>query len=214
METNERGMIDEEDGSVGVNHDPDPAVPSSINPSQNEGREEQNHDGCLVTSLQVDSAARSRNSKMESKGGDAEDVDGNEEAATNPSTTACMNGSNCNTTGTPNGSKGKDTHGPTCPPPLSAGPCHPGDVLDSFGSQCLDYVSDSQLNSVMFLDEEVVENHGCLGSTECDEDATHLICGLIRELSSVNRTVMVTYRQLENVRRSSKGTKGLHTQRI
>ncbi|XP_015258882.1 PREDICTED: uncharacterized protein LOC107103624 [Cyprinodon variegatus] len=67
----------------------------------------------------------------------------------------------------------------------------PGDLLSS---GCLDYVSDSQLNTIPLIEEESD------GSSRL-EDATELICGLIRELSSMNRKVMVAHRELENLRR-------------
>ncbi|XP_007570266.1 uncharacterized protein LOC103150533 isoform X1 [Poecilia formosa] len=68
---------------------------------------------------------------------------------------------------------------------------------NSSGSGVVDYVSDSQLNTIVLIEEmkEVPDPSGHL------EDATELICGLIRELSSLNRKVMVAHRELENLRR-------------
>nr|XP_023696783.1 uncharacterized protein LOC111858863 isoform X1 [Paramormyrops kingsleyae] len=57
------------------------------------------------------------------------------------------------------------------------------------------FLSDSQLNSV------------ALGELERDqptgkqEDATHLLCGLVTELSTLNRMVMAAHRELESLRR-------------
>ncbi|XP_032419730.1 uncharacterized protein LOC116720531 [Xiphophorus hellerii] len=68
---------------------------------------------------------------------------------------------------------------------------------DSSGSGVLDYVSDSQLNTIALI-EEMKEGPDPSGHLE---DATELICGLIRELSSLNRKVMVAHRELENLRR-------------
>ncbi|KAK6300811.1 hypothetical protein J4Q44_G00289090 [Coregonus suidteri] len=66
-------------------------------------------------------------------------------------------------------------------------------VVDPFGALALDYVSDSQLNTITLTEEE-----------EGEEDATELVCGLIRELSSLNRVVMATHRELETLRRGNK----------
>ncbi|KAM4750406.1 uncharacterized protein FYW61_002355 [Anableps anableps] len=68
---------------------------------------------------------------------------------------------------------------------------------ESSGSECLDYVSDSQLNTIVLIEERKEEPD----PSDCLEDATELICGLIRELSSLNRKVMVAHRELENLRR-------------
>ncbi|XP_054896876.1 uncharacterized protein si:ch211-286b5.2 [Poeciliopsis prolifica] len=68
---------------------------------------------------------------------------------------------------------------------------------NSSGSGVLNYVSDSQLNNIVFI-EEMKEGPDPLGHLE---DATELMCGLIRELSSLNRKVMVAHRELENLRR-------------
>ncbi|XP_067876900.1 uncharacterized protein [Heterodontus francisci] len=38
-------------------------------------------------------------------------------------------------------------------------------------------------------------------STEEEEDATHVVCGLINELSKINRIIMITHRELESMRR-------------
>ncbi|XP_043970261.1 uncharacterized protein si:ch211-286b5.2 isoform X1 [Gambusia affinis] len=65
------------------------------------------------------------------------------------------------------------------------------------GSGVLDDVSDSQLNTIVLI-EEMKEGPDPSGHLE---DATELICGLIRELSSLNRKVMVAHRELENLRR-------------
>ncbi|XP_047222474.1 uncharacterized protein si:ch211-286b5.2 [Girardinichthys multiradiatus] len=71
------------------------------------------------------------------------------------------------------------------------------DPEDSSGPGCIDYVSDSQLNTIVIIEEREAQpdSQGRL------EDATELVCGLIRELSSLNRIVMVAHRELENLRR-------------
>ncbi|XP_056227808.1 uncharacterized protein LOC130166302 isoform X2 [Seriola aureovittata] len=78
------------------------------------------------------------------------------------------------------------------------------DTTDPYGSGSLDYVSDSQLNTIVLIEEVLMEKEADAGSSDCHEDATDLICGLIRELSSLNRKVMATHRELENLRRGSK----------
>ncbi|RVE75808.1 hypothetical protein OJAV_G00002270 [Oryzias javanicus] len=76
-----------------------------------------------------------------------------------------------------------------------------GSGRDSHGARgCSDYVSDSQLNTIVFT-EELMEDEYCL------EDATELLCGIISELSSVNRRVMAAHRELENLRRSRKASR-------
>ncbi|XP_054599971.2 uncharacterized protein [Nothobranchius furzeri] len=73
-------------------------------------------------------------------------------------------------------------------------------------SDDLDYVSDSQLNTIVLVDEKMMEKEpekedpdpsGCL------KDASELICGLIRELSSLNQKVMGAHREVEKLRRKS-----------
>ncbi|XP_036795790.1 uncharacterized protein LOC118936517 isoform X1 [Oncorhynchus mykiss] len=68
-------------------------------------------------------------------------------------------------------------------------------VVDPFGVLPLDDVSDSQLNTITLTEKEEEEGH---------EDATELVCGLIRELSYLNRVVMATHRELESLRRGNK----------
>ncbi|XP_059203165.1 FK506-binding protein 5-like [Centropristis striata] len=80
------------------------------------------------------------------------------------------------------------------------------DSSDPFGSGNLDYVSDSQLNTIFLTEEEEMEREED-DSPDGPEDATDLICGLIRELSSLNRKVMAAHRELENLRRSSKSSR-------
>ncbi|XP_068448685.1 uncharacterized protein [Clinocottus analis] len=110
---------------------------------------------------------------------------------------------------TPGESEMKDNGGsgiePGAGPSVNAEPLQTRDTTDLFGSGYLDYVSDSQLNTII-LNEEQVEREEDFGSPD-HEDATDLICGLIRELSSLNRKVMATHRELENQRRSSKSSR-------
>ncbi|XP_061736600.1 uncharacterized protein LOC133538810 [Nerophis ophidion] len=67
------------------------------------------------------------------------------------------------------------------------------------------FVSDTQLNNISFIQDEAAKED----EDECSEDATQLVCGLIRELSFLNRTVMAAHRELENMRRSRKNSRKL-----
>ncbi|KAM9769792.1 uncharacterized protein ACNS7B_005779 [Menidia menidia] len=86
-------------------------------------------------------------------------------------------------------------------------PALTGNQDDSHGPGWLDYVSDSQLNTIDLNEQEVVQKQEAAASHQGLEDASELICGLIRELSSLNRTVMVAHRELENLRRTSKASR-------
>ncbi|KAI3352889.1 hypothetical protein L3Q82_019463, partial [Scortum barcoo] len=97
----------------------------------------------------------------------------------------------CEAAVTPTGSERKDSCDPdgepgAGPSTLNAKHLQTSDTSDPFGSEYLDYVSDSQLNTITLADELVIEREEGLGSPDCHEDATDLICGLIRELSSLN----------------------------
>ncbi|XP_029008751.1 uncharacterized protein LOC114856953 isoform X2 [Betta splendens] len=84
-----------------------------------------------------------------------------------------------------------------------------GDTMEPFGSQHFDDVSDSQLNSIALMEEKRMGKEEDAGFSSCPQDttnhkdATNLVCGLIRELSSLNRKVMAAHRELENLRRGS-----------
>ncbi|KAM8878416.1 uncharacterized protein AB9W97_014269 isoform 2-T2 [Spinachia spinachia] len=110
---------------------------------------------------------------------------------------------------TPSGSEIKDTWDSDGEPGAgsSTGNAEPPQT-DPFGSGYFDYVSDSQLNTIILTEEEVMEREEDVCSPDL-EDATDLICGLVKELSALNRRVMVTHRELENLRRSksSRGCK-------
>ncbi|XP_076584012.1 uncharacterized protein LOC143319185 [Chaetodon auriga] len=93
-----------------------------------------------------------------------------------------------------------------CEAAVSPGGSERKNSTDPFGYGHLDYVSDSQLNAIALSEEEVMEREEDLGSPHC-HDASDLVCGLIRELSSLNRTVMASHRELQNLRRSSKSSR-------
>ncbi|XP_048870724.1 uncharacterized protein si:ch211-286b5.2 [Brienomyrus brachyistius] len=57
------------------------------------------------------------------------------------------------------------------------------------------FLSDSQLNSAVLSEPERDQ------ATGQQQDATHLLCGLVTELSTLNRMVMAAHRELENLRR-------------
>eukprot|EP00066_Takifugu_rubripes_P021496 XP_011610762.1 PREDICTED: uncharacterized protein LOC105417633 [Takifugu rubripes] len=75
-------------------------------------------------------------------------------------------------------------------------------LTDTADLQFLDYVSDSQLNTIALTEDLMMEAD--LHSPECP-DVTDLMRGLIQELSSLNQKVMAAHRDLENLHRSSKG---------
>ncbi|KAK9539808.1 hypothetical protein VZT92_002302 [Zoarces viviparus] len=181
---------DGEDGSAAVVQSP--AFTFSSNTTQSE--ETEKRDAIEAAPLQV---SRTREEELT---GDAEDDDGAEAGA---SSTHTQSGGLsavqlCEAAVTPGGPEKKDSWDSDGEP--GAGPSTVN-TTDPFGSGYLDDVSDSQLNAIILTEEVVME--------EDHEDATDLICGLIRELSSLNRTVMATHRELENRRRrSSKSSRG------
>ncbi|KAK5899783.1 hypothetical protein CesoFtcFv8_009218 [Champsocephalus esox] len=196
---------DGEDGSAAA-EDQSPAITFYSNPTQNE--ETENGDAMEAAVLQVNSDTRTSEKKEELTGGAGDGA----EAGASP-TDPQSGGSNtvklCEAAAPPSGSERKDSvsDGTTCDGDKehSAGSTEPlqtWDTTDPFGSGYLDYVTDSQLNTISLSEVDVMEEED-LGSPD-HEDATELICGLIRELSSLNRKVMATHRDLENLRRSSK----------
>ncbi|KAL3996065.1 tripartite motif-containing protein 35 [Sarotherodon galilaeus] len=168
--------------------------------------------------LQVDSVTGTRDEKEEGMNGNVFSGDGADKDASCSHT--LMGGLNCGsvelceTAATPSVSERKDSRDPDEP---AAGPSavHADRLqtlsltADSFGSGCLDYVSDSQLNTIVLIEDEMMQKEEDPDSSDCDEDGTDLICGLIRELSSLNRRVMAAHRELESLRRSSKGSRNL-----
>ncbi|XP_054635510.1 uncharacterized protein LOC129182892 [Dunckerocampus dactyliophorus] len=74
-------------------------------------------------------------------------------------------------------------------------------MADSLASGGLDFVSDTQLNSIALIEEQTTK--------EEDEDATELMCGLIRELSFLNRTVMAAHREIDSMRRARKNSRSV-----
>ncbi|XP_034388049.1 uncharacterized protein LOC117730437 [Cyclopterus lumpus] len=198
-------MQDREDRSAAVQS---PAITCSSHTTQRE--ETENWDAIEAASLQVSSVTRTREEELTGDAGD----DGVAEAGA--SSTHTQSGGpkavqHCEAAGTPSGSEMKDNcdsdgepgAGPSSvnsEPPLTR------DTTDPFGSGSLDYVSDSQLNTIILSEEVLMERE----DRDCPdhEDATDLICGLIRELSTLNRKVMATHRELENRRRSSKSSRG------
>ncbi|XP_051241096.1 uncharacterized protein LOC127354861 isoform X2 [Dicentrarchus labrax] len=190
-----------------------PAISFYSNPTQSEGAE--NQDEIQAAPLHVNNVTRTRDEKKEELTDDAGDGNRAEAAASSTDTRSgllnCGSGELCKAAVTPSGSERKDSK--WCDPDDEPGPStlnteHPQtvDTPDPFGSGYLDYVSDSQLNTISLAEEEVMEGEEDLGYPDCP-DATDLICGLIRELSSINQKVMATHRELENLRRSDKGSK-------
>ncbi|XP_076741250.1 uncharacterized protein LOC101465306 isoform X3 [Maylandia zebra] len=166
--------------------------------------------------LQVDSVTGTRDEKEEEISGNVFSGDGADKNVSCSHTQ--MGGLNCGSVeicesaATPSVSERKDSCDPDEP---AAGPSavHADRsqtlslTADSFGSGCLDYVSDSQLNTIILIEDEAMQKEEDPDSSDCDEDGTDLICGLIRELSSLNRRVMAAHRELESLRRSSKSSR-------
>ncbi|XP_028446487.1 uncharacterized protein LOC114563802 isoform X1 [Perca flavescens] len=190
---------DGEDGSALVNQSP--AFTFDSNPTENE--ETENWDAIKAALLQVNGATRAKDEKKEELTADAGDSDGPEAVALSTDTRSAEFTAVelCEAAVTPSGSGRKDTGDCDDKPE----PPQTRDTADPFGSGYLDYVSDSQLNTIVMT--EVMEKEEDLGSADCHEDATDLICGLVRELSSLNRKVMATHRELENLRRGSKASR-------
>ncbi|XP_042285413.1 uncharacterized protein LOC121909082 [Thunnus maccoyii] len=185
---------------------------SYANPSQNEETEKQK-DGSEAAPLQVCSVTITRNGTKEEMTGDAGDGDRAKAGASSTDTQQegfnCGSLELCRAAETPGSSEREGSCDPehATSPTMNVEDPQTRDTTDPFGPGCLDYVSDSQLNTIVWIEEEVMDKDGDLGSSHCNEDATDLICGLIRELSSLNRTVMATHRELENLRRGSKSSR-------
>ncbi|XP_049423462.1 uncharacterized protein LOC125883277 [Epinephelus fuscoguttatus] len=191
-----------EDGSAVI--DQSPAITFYSNPTQNE--ETENPDAAKAAPVSVNGVIGTRHeSKRELVG----------EAGAS-STSRCSGGFKavelCKAAVTPSGSERKDScnyadEPGAGPSTVNAEPPETQDSSDPFGSGCLDYVSDSQLYTIVLTEEEVMERDEEPGSPDHHEDATQLICGLITELSSLNRKVMAAHRELESLRRSSKSSR-------
>ncbi|XP_048103922.1 cyclic nucleotide-gated cation channel beta-1 isoform X1 [Alosa alosa] len=82
---------------------------------------------------------------------------------------------------------------------ITPDPCHDPDPFDPLS---VNTVSDSQLNDIT-LNMEMEDQH-VPESSRSHKDATELVCGLIRELSSLNRTIMAAHRELESFRRGNR----------
>uniref|UniRef100_UPI003AAB64DA uncharacterized protein n=1 Tax=Centroberyx gerrardi TaxID=166262 RepID=UPI003AAB64DA len=193
-----------------------PATGFSTKTPQSEGTEREQQEGNQAAPLQVDSVAGTRDGRVERMGGEARDGDGADAGAssthTGPGGISCGSEELFKAAVTPSGPEGKGNCGPDDNPGTGLSPVsteHPQtrDAPDPFGSGSLYYVSDSQLNNIVLIEEEVMEADGGLGASDCHEDATDLVCGLIRELSSLNRTVMATHRELESLRRGNKASR-------
>ncbi|XP_030597995.1 uncharacterized protein LOC115788989 [Archocentrus centrarchus] len=171
-----------------------------------------NWDAVEAPLLQVKSVTGTRDEKKEEMSGDVVGGDGADEGAscsrTQPGGLKCGSVELREAAATPSVSERKDSRDSDEP---AAGPstahaehAQTLDTADSFGRGCLDYVSDSQLNTIVLIEDEMMWKDEGPDSSDRHEDATDLICGLTRELASLNRKVMATYRELQSLRRSSK----------
>ncbi|KAJ8363041.1 hypothetical protein SKAU_G00118720 [Synaphobranchus kaupii] len=79
-------------------------------------------------------------------------------------------------------------------------PCHDPDT----GPEPPISPSDSQLNNIALSEMEDSPTPDC---ADRQEDASELVCGLIKELSFLNRTVMAAHRELDNIRRGNRTPK-------
>ncbi|CAK6973452.1 uncharacterized protein LOC121909082 [Scomber scombrus] len=202
-EIHQKQMEDGEDGRAEVET-------CHTDPSQNEETEKQKG-GSEAAPHQVCSVTMTKDEKKEETTGHAGDGDRAEAGASSADTQPeGFNGGSVVAV-TPGSSVeascGPDDEPAPCLSAMNVEDPKTRDTTDQFGSGCLDYVSDSQLNTIVWTEEELTDKNGSLGCSDCNEDATDLICGLIRELSSLNRTVMATHRELENLRRGSKSSR-------
>ncbi|XP_063739985.1 break repair meiotic recombinase recruitment factor 1-like isoform X1 [Eleginops maclovinus] len=202
---------DREDGSA---EDRRPAITLYSSPTQNE--EAENGDAMEAAVLLENSETRTSKNKEELTGGDGDGAEasagdgaGAGASPTDPRSGGLSTVELCEAAALPGGSLMKDSvsDGTNLQSENVAGsssnaePLQTSDTTDPFGSGYLDYVTDSQLNTIVLSEVEVMEED--VGPPD-HEDATDLICGLIRELSSLNRKVMATHRDLENLRRGNK----------
>ncbi|KAG8015178.1 hypothetical protein GBF38_022499 [Nibea albiflora] len=182
LQSSQSGGDDREDGSAVVDQSPTQNVDLEAAP------------------LQVISETRATNEKKEELADGAGEGDVAKAGASSMDTGGGFNCGSvelCKASLTPSGTEKNDSCDPHDEPGDGPSPLN----ADLFGSGYLDFVSDSQLNTIALTEEE--DN---LGSADC-HDATDLMCGLIVELSSLNRKVMATHRELEILRRSSKSSR-------
>ncbi|XP_075320607.1 uncharacterized protein LOC142379348 [Odontesthes bonariensis] len=181
---------------------------STSHTSQNE--EDDNQDAIKATVPQMNSVART---EEEMKGEMVGDAMCGEEGASSMDTKSeglnCGSVELCEAAVTPSVPERNDNCDPEDDPAAgpSAGNGEHAQIRnpdDTYRPGCLDDVSDSQLNTIVLNEEEVAETEEQPDPSDCLEDATDLICGLIRELSTLNRKVMAAHREVENLRRSSK----------
>ncbi|KAM9856815.1 uncharacterized protein ACBR49_000500 [Aulostomus maculatus] len=185
--------------------------------SKNEETDTKRHGG-VASVLQVDSVTiATEEERREETSGDAMHHDRAEAGASLSGTQ--QGGYNCDSVelsmvAVPSGgAKRKDDCCPdnepgTGPSVVNTEHPHTQDSADPFGSGCSDDVSDSQLNNIVWMEDKVIVEEGRgPGSSDKAEDATDLICGLIKEVSSLNRTVMAAHRELENLRRGGRSSR-------
>ncbi|XP_041641031.1 uncharacterized protein LOC121508325 [Cheilinus undulatus] len=203
----EEHMSDGRDGSALVGRSP--AIPSCSNPTGD--KETEGLCECETTHLELN--------------GETLRKEGKKDELTADGTQTSASSSNSQAGGFSHGSVRLCEAAVTSAGSEKNGNCHPDEepgaspmntehplswkTFDPYGPGCLDYVSDSQLNTISLTGEEVMEREEdpAFQAPGCHEDASDLICGLIRELSSLNRKVMVAHRELENLRRGTKSSR-------
>ncbi|XP_022063726.2 histone acetyltransferase KAT6B isoform X1 [Acanthochromis polyacanthus] len=190
----------EEDGSTDVD--------SSSSLTFYAKRESEKQDAIDAAILLANSVTITRDETKE-KTSEAVDGDGAGEADTQSGGLNASSMELCEAAVTPSVSEKKDNCDPDDEPSAGSPTMNaentqtrnPGDP-----SGCLDYVSDSQLNTIVLIEEKMTEKEQS-DSSNSHEDASELISGLIRELSSLNQRVMAAHRELENLRRGSKNSR-------
>ncbi|XP_034453003.1 uncharacterized protein LOC117768780 isoform X1 [Hippoglossus hippoglossus] len=183
------------------------AMGSYINPAENEESEKKKATAGLQVQRETETSDEVEEEMMVDAS-DGIDEEGISSTVTGPGGFNCGSVELSEAAVTPPGRK--DSHDlkyELAPPTVTTAHTRTRDPTEVFASGCLDYVSDSQLNTIVLIDEEVKEREKTFGSSDNPEDATVLICGLIRELSSLNQKVMATHRELENLQRGSKASK-------
>ncbi|XP_051801678.1 uncharacterized protein si:ch211-286b5.2 isoform X2 [Acanthochromis polyacanthus] len=168
----------EEDGSTDVD--------SSSSLTFYAKRESEKQDAIDAAILLANSVTITRDETKE-KTSEAVDGDGAGEADTQSGGLNASSMELCEAAVTPSVSEKKDNCDPDDEPSAGSPTMNaentqtrnPGDP-----SGCLDYVSDSQLNTIVLIEEKMTEKEQS-DSSNSHEDASELISGLIRELSSL-----------------------------
>ncbi|XP_062243630.1 uncharacterized protein LOC133953629 [Platichthys flesus] len=183
------------------------AMGSYLNPAENEESEKKKATAGLQVQRETETSDELEEEMMVD-GSDGSEEEGISSTITGPGGFNCGSVELSEAAVTPPGKKDcHDLKYELAPTTVTTGHTRTRDPTEVIASGGLDYVSDSQLNTIVLIDEEVKQREKTFGSSDNPGDATDLICGLIRELSSLNQKVMATHRELENLQRGSKASK-------